>query len=111
MIDNKCFCEKCNKIQPIKISSKIERKDFNIGKISYNKLNGKCLICNSEVYSIELSKINKLEMEKKIKELEDEITILKIIENSKISDLTIEGKDKEILKELENIILNKNKDK
>lgn len=111
MLENKCFCEKCNKIQPIKVSSSIDSKEFNIGKISYNKLIGNCLICGDEVYSIELSKRNKIEIGKKIKELEEEMTILKTIEDSKSGSLKIKQGDEEFLKELENIILNKNKDK
>ena len=109
MLDNKCFCEKCNKMQSIKVSSSIESKEFNIGKISYNKLTGNCLICGEEVYSIELSKKNKIEIGKKIKELEDEITILKIIEDSKSGTLRVQQGDEEFLKELENIIHKRNK--
>jgi len=111
MLDNKCFCEKCKKIQQIIIRRKKESKEFNIGKITYNKLYGTCAICNEEVYSSKLSRKNKLELEKKIKELEDEITILKIIKDSNSGVLEIEESDKEFLKELEKIFINKNKDK
>lgn len=104
MIENKCFCEKCRRIQPIIINSKIDTKEFNIGKISYNKLIGKCIICNEEVYSVELSKKNKTELSKKIKELEDEMTILKIMEDSKSGVLNIKDGDEKFLKELENIL-------
>lgn len=111
MLDNKCFCEKCKKIQPIIIRRRKETKEFNIGKIIYNKLYGTCAICEEEVYSLELSKKNKIEIERKIKELEDEVTILKIIEDSNSGLLEIQESDKELIKELENILMNKNKDK
>lgn len=111
MLENKCFCEKCKKIQPIITRRKKDIKEFNIGKITYNKLYGTCAICGSEVYSLELSNKNKIEMGKKIKELEDEITILKIIEDSNSGVLEIEESDKEFLEELEKIIIKKNKDK
>lgn len=111
MLDSKCFCEKCKKIQPIIIRRRKETKEFNIGKIIYNKLYGTCAICEEEVYSLELSKKNKIELEKKIKELEDEITILSIIEDSNSGLLEIQESDKELIKELENILINKNKDK
>ena len=48
---------------------------------------------------------------KKIKELEDEITILNIIEDSNSGLLEIQESDKELIKELEKILINKNKDK
>lgn len=111
MLEKKCFCEKCKKIQPIIIRRKKETKDFNIGKVTYNKLYGTCAVCEEEVYSFELSKKNKLELEKKIKELEDELTILKIIEDSNSGILEIQESDKELIKELENILTNKNKEK
>lgn len=111
MLDSKCFCEKCKKIQPIIIRRRKETKEFNIGKIIYNKLYGTCAICEEEVYSLELSKKNKIEIEKKIKELEDEITILNIIEDSNSGLLEIQESDKELIKELEKILINKNKDK
>lgn len=111
MLEKKCFCEKCKKIQPIIIRSKKEVKEFNIGKIIYNKLYGTCAICEEEVYSLELSKKNKIELEKKIKELEDELTILKIIEDNNSGLLGIEESDKELIKELEKILTNKNKEK
>lgn len=111
MLEKKCFCEKCKKIQPIIIRSKNEVKEFNIGKIIYNKLYGTCAICEEEVYSLELSKKNKIELEKKIKELEDEITILKIIEDNNSGLLGIEENDRELIKELEKILTNKNKEK
>ena len=111
MLDSKCFCEKCKKIQPIIIRRRKETKEFNIGKITYNKLYGTCVICEEEEYSLELSKKNKIELEKKIKELEDEITILSIIEDSNSGLLEIQESDKELIKELENILINKNKDK
>jgi hypothetical protein len=107
MLENRCFCEKCKKIQQIKVSSVNENKDFNIGKITYNKLIGICDICGEEVYSLELSKKNKIELSKKIKELEDEVTILKIIEDSKSGSLKVKEGDEEILKELEKILLRK----
>ncbi|MDV4151365.1 hypothetical protein R0131_10985 [Clostridium sp. AL.422] len=110
MLENRCFCERCNKIQPIIVRRKKDIKELNIGRITYNKLYGTCAICENEVYSIELSKINKIEMGKKIKELEDEVTILKIIEESNSGVLAIQDSDREFLKELENI-LKKNKDK
>lgn len=109
MIENKCYCEKCKKIQKIKVSSITESKDFNIGKITYNKLIGNCSICGEEVYSLELSKKNKIELSKKIKELEDEVTILKIIKDSKSGTLKFQEGDEEILKDLEKILLVKNK--
>ncbi|MCI6693021.1 MULTISPECIES: hypothetical protein [unclassified Clostridium] len=111
MLDGKSFCEKCKKIQPIIIRRRKETKEFNIGKIIYNKLYGTCAICEEEVYSLELSKKNKIEIEKKIKELEDEITILNIIEDSNSGLLEIQESDKELIKELEKILINKNKDK
>lgn len=106
---NRCFCEKCNKIQNIKVSSYKESKDFNIGKITYDKLYANCSVCDSEVYSLDLSKKNKSEINKKIKELEDEVTILRIIEGSKKGNLILENGDKELLNEIESILLNKNK--
>lgn len=109
MIENKCYCEKCKRIQQIKVSSITESKDFNIGKITYNKLMGNCSICGEEVYSLELSKKNKIELSKKIKELEDEVTILKIIKDSKSGTLKFQEGDEEILKDLEKILLMKNK--
>lgn len=111
MLENRCFCEKCKKIQQIKVSSIKENKEFNIGKVTYNKLKGICDVCGEEVYSLELSKKNKLELEKKIKELEDEVTILKIIEESKSGTLKVKEGDEEILKELEKILLGKNKER
>ena len=54
MLDGKSFCEKCKKIQPIIIRRRKETKEFNIGKIIYNKLYGTCAICEEEVYSLEL---------------------------------------------------------
>ena len=111
MLENKCFCEKCKKIQPIIVRRKKEFKEFNIGKITYNKLYGTCAICEEEVYSMELSKKNKVEIGKKIKELEDEKTILKIIEDSNAGLLEIQESDKDLIKEIENILINKNKEK
>lgn len=107
MLENKCFCEECNKIQEIKVKSYTESKDFNIGKITYEKLYGVCLSCGNEVYSVELSKKNKNELNKKIKELEDEVTILKIIKSNKNKKIIIEKEDKKILKEIENIFKSK----
>lgn len=111
MLENKCFCEKCKKIQPIITRRKIDTKEFNIGKITYNKLYGACAICGEEVFSLELSRKNKIELGKKIKELEGEITILKIIEDSNSRAWEIQEGDKEFLKELEKIMIKKNKDK
>ncbi|MGG7143193.1 hypothetical protein ACQPVP_06970 [Clostridium nigeriense] len=111
MIEDRCFCEKCRKIQPIIVMSVTEHKDFNIGKISYKKLIGKCSICGVEVYSLELSEKNKIELNKKIKELEDEVTIFKIIENNKSGTLKVKEDDDEILKEIEKILLSKNKER
>lgn len=108
MLENRCFCEKCNKIQNIKIDSYTEIKEFNIGKVAYNKLYGKCSVCNNEVYSSELSKKNKKEINKKIKELEDEVTILKIIESNKKGTLVLREDEKDILNEIKSI-LSKNK--
>lgn len=109
MQNSRCFCEKCNKIQDIEINSYKESKDFNIGTITYDKFYGKCSVCGNEVYSLELSKKNKNEINKKIKELEDEVTILRIIEGSKNGSLILEKGDKELLNEIESILLNKNK--
>ncbi|MGG7059701.1 hypothetical protein ACQPUY_00365 [Clostridium nigeriense] len=111
MIEDRCFCEKCRKIQPIRVISIKEHKDFNIGRITYKKLIGNCNICGGEVYSLELSKKNKIELSKKIKELEDEVTIFKIIENSKSGTLKVKEGDEEILKEIEKILLSKNKER
>lgn len=109
MQQSRCFCEKCNKIQDIEVNSCKESKEFNIGKITYDKLYGKCLVCGNEVYSFELSKKNKSEINKKIKELEDEVTILRIIEGNKKGNLILENGDEELLNEIESILLNKNK--
>lgn len=49
MQQSRCFCEKCNKIQDIEVNSCKESKEFNIGKITYDKLYGKCLVCGNEV--------------------------------------------------------------
>lgn len=108
MLENRCFCEKCNKIQNLKIDSCIESKEFNIGKVTYDKLYGKCSVCNNEVYSSELSKKNKKEINKKIKELEDEVTILKIIESNKKGTLVLKKDEENLLNEIKNI-LSKNK--
>lgn len=108
MLENRCFCEKCNKIQNLKIDSCIESKEFNIGKVTYDKLYGKCSVCNNEVYSYELSKKNKKEINKKIKELEDEVTILKIIESNKKGTLVLKKDEENLLNEIKNI-LSKNK--
>lgn len=107
MIENKCFCEKCKKIQYIKVIKSKDIKEFNIGKISYDKLKGLCLVCEEEVYSLELSKKNKIEINKKIKDLEEEVTILKIIKDNKSEVLKINDNDEELLKELQNILLNR----
>ncbi|WP_411167725.1 hypothetical protein ACH36K_11265 [Clostridium sp. MB05] len=109
MLENRCFCEKCNKIQSIEVNSYMETKDFNIGKITYEKLYGNCSVCGSEVYSSDLSKKNKDKLNKKIKELEDEVTILKILESNKNGELRLKKGDKELLNEIENILSNKNK--
>ena len=109
MVENRCYCEECKKIQTIIIKTKMCTKDFNIGTIEYNKLYGICSVCSEEVYSIELSKKNKIEISKKIKELEDEMTIFKIIEDSKLETLNLGEKDKKVIKELENIFKNKDK--
>ena len=107
MLENRCFCEKCNKIQSIEVNSYMETKDFNIGKITYEKLYGNCSVCGSEVYSSDLSKKNKDKMNKKIKELEDEVTILKILKGNKKGSFQLNESDNEILNEIENILSNK----
>lgn len=109
MLENRCFCEKCNKIQSIKVNSYMETKDFNIGKITYEKLYGSCSVCGSEVYSFDLSKKNRDKINKKIKELEDEVTILKILEYNKNGELKLKKGDKELLNEIESILSNKDK--
>ena len=111
MTENKCYCERCKRIQFIIVRQKKEIKEFNIGKINYNKLYGTCSICGEEVYSLDLSKKNRIEINKKIKELEDEIKILRIIEDSNSGILDLEEDDRKLIKELENIFINKNKDK
>lgn len=97
MFNNKCFCEKCNKIENIKIIQKYEVKEFNIGKIKYKKLYGICNVCNSEVYSISLNDLNKKEILNKLKELESEKILIKIF-NKKIIDTN----DKDLIKKLIN---------
>ena len=69
-----------------------------------------CYLWRRSIF-IRIIKKNKIELEKKIKELEDEITILSIIEDSNSGLLEIQESDKELIKELENILINKNKDK
>lgn len=107
MLENKCFCEKCNKIQEIKVKSYTESKDFNIGKLTYEKLYGICMVCKNEVYSFELTNKNNITLSKKIKEFEDETTILRIIKNSKNKRVIVGKDDEGILREIENIFKNK----
>lgn len=111
MLYNKCYCEKCKKIQRMKINSYIDSKDLNIGKIKYNKLYGTCEVCNEEVYSVDLYKKNNIEIINKIKNLEEEITIKKIIDNIKVDKDELCIKNTQILDYIKEAITNKNKDK
>lgn len=108
MFNNKCFCEVCNKFQEIRIDKEIIEKEFNIGKIKYEKLIGFCIICNNEVYSLELAKRNKEELTNRIKAMEEEIRMLKLIEGANIINFSNLSND-EIEQEIEKIITRYNK--
>ncbi|VYT63954.1 hypothetical protein [Clostridium tertium] len=111
MLYNKCYCEKCRKIQKMIVNSKKATKDLNIGKIEYNKLYGTCEICGEEVYSIDLNKRNNIEIINKIKELEEEIALMKIIDSIKVDKDELNIKNTKILDYIKESITNKNKDK
>lgn len=98
MFNNKCFCEKCNKIEEMKIIKKYETKEFNIGKIKYKKLYGICTICNSEVYSINLNNKNKKEISNKIREIENEKIIINLFGNKDI----VNNENSDLIKKLIN---------
>lgn len=108
MFNNKCFCEVCNKFEEIKIDRETIEKEFNIGKIKYEKLIGFCNSCNNEVYSLELAKKNKEELAGKIKDMEEEIKMLKLIEGASTINFS-NLSNEEIEEEIEKMISRYNK--
>ncbi|WP_300384479.1 hypothetical protein [Clostridium sp.] len=108
MFDNKCFCESCNKLELFKIKKDVVEKEFNIGKIRYEKLIGFCNVCNNEVYSLDLFKKNKKELESKIRAMEEEMKMLKLIEGAKTINFA-NLSNEEIEQEIEKMILRYNK--
>lgn len=108
MFNNKSFCENCNKFKYIKIENQIIEKEFNIGKIKYKKLIGFCIVCNNEVYSLDLAKKNKEELANKIKAMEEEIKMLKLIEGARTINFS-NLSNEEIEEEIEKMINRYNK--
>mgnify|MGYP006354132855 CR=1 FL=1 len=79
MFKNREFCEYCNKIQPINIVKSIEKKEYTIGLVEYEKYIGECSCCNKRVYSYELNKKTDENRNKELKILQSSIKIEKIL--------------------------------
>ena len=108
MFNNKCFCEVCNKIETMRIEKETVVKEFNIGKIIYEKLIGICNCCNNKVYSLELAKKNKEELAIRLKEMEEEMKMLKLIQGAKTINFA-NLSNEEIEEEIEKMISKQNK--
>lgn len=108
-MENRCFCEKCNKIQEIKENTCLDTKEFNVGKISYKKSYGTCRVCKTLVYSIYLSKKNTNRINKKLRELEQELMLLKVLEDSRNGLIELTQDETEFLAKIESGFLEKSK--
>ena len=108
MFNNKCFCENCNRIETIRIEKEIVVKEFNIGKIRYEKLIGICSYCDNKVYSLELAKKNKEELASRLNDVEEEMKMLKLIQGAKTINFA-NLSNEEIEEEIEKMISKHNK--
>lgn len=101
MFNNREFCEYCNKIQPINIIKSIEKKEYTIGSVEYEKYIGECSCCNKRVYSYELNKKTEENRNKELKILQSSIKIEKMLNGKLKKDIEIidfQEDDMEILK-------------
>lgn len=108
MLNNKCFCENCNRFELIEIEKETIEKEFNIGKIEYEKLVGFCIVCGNEVYSLNLAKKNKEELANKIRVMEEKIRIIKLMEGTRTINFS-NLNNEEIEQEIEKMINRYNK--
>jgi len=108
MFENRCFCEKCNKIQPIYINKSSETVELNLGKMKYEKEIGFCCVCGEEVYSIDLAEKNKRTFNRKLKEFEESFNITRLIEVAADGELEITTEKEDLFDKIKDILSRKN---
>lgn len=109
MFNNKEFCEYCNKIQSINIIKTIEKKEYTIGLVEYEKYIGKCSCCNNLVYSYELNKKTEKNREKELKILQSSIKIEKLLNGKLKKDIEIINFQEDDMEILKKFLKDKNK--
>lgn len=109
MFNNRGFCEFCNKIQSIRIITSIEKKEYNLGSIEYEKYNGECSVCNKIIHSYELTKKSDENRNKELHLLQSSIKIEKILNDELKKDIKIIDFKEEEIDKIKNFLKDKNK--
>ncbi|GAB6170274.1 hypothetical protein JCM1393_27340 [Clostridium carnis] len=110
MFENREYCENCKKFEYFNVEEEIKSKDFNIGKIKYKCYKAICTECKSEIYSYVISKKNKDELNKAIKELEEEYSIIEMLKKVGNKKVVKDHSEEELLNEIRAIFLKNKKD-
>ncbi|NLL30711.1 MAG: hypothetical protein GX258_06620 [Clostridiales bacterium] len=108
MFNNRCFCETCNKIQPIYTKLSKETVELNLGKMDYEKETGFCCVCGEEVYSIDIAKKNKKTFNTRLKEFEESYNLARLIETAAGGNLEIIDGKEDIVDKIQDILSRRN---
>lgn len=109
MFNNRGFCEYCNKINSINIIKSIEKKEYTIGLIEYEKYIGECSCCNKIIYSYELNRKTDENRNKELKILQSSIKIEKMLSGKLKKDIEIINFEENDLETLKKFLKDKNK--
>ncbi|NLZ34410.1 hypothetical protein [Clostridium isatidis] len=108
MFNNKYFCEKCKKIQPIYSKKINEVVELNLGEMEYEKEIGFCCVCGEEIYSVEIAEKNKRTFNRKLKEFEESYNLARLIEAAADGNLEIIDGKEAVFKKIQDILSRKN---